>query len=228
MKNYKLHLIRHFATEEGLEGKYLGNTDHHIAMESKFALEEKLEESCYPPCDIIYSSPALRCLETAQLLYPDQETGICDQMAELDFGDFEGKTVAELKDNEDYKAWLLDSLNNPIPNGEDMSSLIARLYKGLDLIFKDMCRREANEAVLITHGGVIMTMLSAFGVPRQPISKWLTKSAEGYTILLNPQMWLRDNLFEIYSKVPFSKEDLFDSWHSERFQGFDGFDDEEI
>lgn len=219
MKNYKLHLIRHFEAEGNDEGRYIGNTAHHILESSKDRLEEIKDDCVYPPCEVLYTAPAVRCIETAQLIYPDFEPIICDSMRELDFGDFEGKTIEELQDREDYRAWVLDAMNNPPPDGEGTMEFLARLYQGLDLIFKDMCKKNVSEAVLVTHGGVIMSLLSAFGLPREPIGKWLSKSGEGYTILLNPQMWLRDRLFEIYAKVPFDKESLFENWNEERYHG---------
>ena len=50
-----------------------------------------------------------RCIQTAEFLYPNNMLTVVDDLQEMDFGEFEGKSVAELEDNEDFGRWLADS-----------------------------------------------------------------------------------------------------------------------
>ena len=51
-------------------------------------------------------SPMKRCIQTAELIYPKNQITQEVLLKECDFGIFEGKTYEELKDREEYQAWL--------------------------------------------------------------------------------------------------------------------------
>ena len=65
-----------------------------------------MDEYEYPKVQRVYSSPMKRCIETAEIIYPYRELQIVENMTELDFGEFDGKSVQELIDRDDYKEWL--------------------------------------------------------------------------------------------------------------------------
>lgn len=224
MQNYKIHFIRHAITQGNLEGRYIGRTNLPICDEGKRVLEQFQNECIYPGVDKVYTSPLLRCKETAELLFPQYPLTVVEDFTEVDFGDFENKTMEELKDDEKYNLWVTDALNNPPPNGEHYMEFLTRLYKGVDHIFKDMCKEGINDCAVITHGGVIMSLLASFGLPRLPMNEWFTENGTGYTIIINPQMWMRDHLFEIFAKISQNIEDLDTQWINERYKGL--YDDE--
>lgn len=221
MQNYKIHFIRHAITQGNLEGRYIGRTDLPICDEGREVLNQFQNECIYPGVDKIYTSPLRRCKETAELLFPQYPLTIVEDFTEVDFGDFENKTMAELKDDEKYNLWVTDALNNPPPNGEGYIDFLKRLYKGVDFVFKDMCKEGIYETAVITHGGVIMSLLSAYGLPRLPMNEWFTENGTGFTILINPQMWLRDHMFEVFAKIPQNIEQLDTQWILERYNGYD-------
>ena len=51
-----------------------------------------MDEFVYPNVARVYSSPLLRCRETAEILFPDTTLQTVDNLIEMDFGDFEGKS----------------------------------------------------------------------------------------------------------------------------------------
>jgi alpha-ribazole phosphatase len=57
-------------------------------------------------------------------------------------------------------------------------------------------------AAIITHGGVIMSILAAFGVPELPMTEWLCPSACGYTIRITPSLWSKLRKVEVINEVP--------------------------
>lgn len=77
-----------------------------------------------------------------------------------------------------------------------------RLMKALSEIFAHMMQNRITSAAVVTHGGVIMTLLTAFGYPKRELGSWSVENGKGYTILMSPQMWMRDNSFEIYDTLP--------------------------
>lgn len=64
-------LVRHGKTAGNLEGRYIGSrTDEPLCEEGIHALEEKVREGTYPPVDLVYASPMIRCRQTAKILWP--------------------------------------------------------------------------------------------------------------------------------------------------------------
>ena len=95
----KILLIRHGKTQGNLERRYIGRTDEPLCEAGRAALEGR----SYPACDILLSSPMVRCLETGEILYPGKQPEIVPDLRECDFGRFEGKTYAELCTDPDYQ-----------------------------------------------------------------------------------------------------------------------------
>ena len=73
MRTYKLHLIRHGMTEGNENGPYIGHTDLKITTNGIIELENLKNEGIYPKCDLVFSSPLSRAVDTAKIIYPDKE-----------------------------------------------------------------------------------------------------------------------------------------------------------
>ena len=54
----------------------------------------------------------------------------------------------------------------------------------------------------MTHGGVIMTILSAYGIPKAGFYDWIVGNGCGYSVRITPGLWMRDKVMEVYAKVP--------------------------
>ncbi|MEF9983011.1 MAG: histidine phosphatase family protein [Oscillospiraceae bacterium] len=202
MKTYKLHFIRHGITSGNKEGRYVGQKDVSLCPEGIEEIQKLLNEFSYPYVEKIYTSPLSRCIETAHLIYPEFENYIVDEMKELDFGDFEGRSYKDLEGDENFKMWIQNSKEFSPPNGEKGDAFISRLLIGIEKIFKDMMDNNITSAAVFTHGGVIMSLFSAIGLPKHSMAEWMTQNACGYTVLLTPQMWMRDQSFEVYDIIP--------------------------
>lgn len=203
MKNYRIHFIRHGLTDLNSDGRLAGSrNDCEISIEGMRELVNLRETYEYPPVGMVYSSPMTRCIQTAGILYPHGELMTVPQLREVDFGDFSGKTVEELKDNDHYRAWLADAVHVAPPNGESGEQFIERLIEGFRWILDDMMKSEIYDAAIVTHGGVIMTLLSAIGIPRRQPTDWLVGNGRGYTCFMNPQLWQRDGIIEVAGIMP--------------------------
>ncbi|MEG0541560.1 MAG: histidine phosphatase family protein, partial [Angelakisella sp.] len=127
MKNYRLHFIRHGMTEGNERGQYLGSrTDSELSPKGMKHLIDLRECYEYPAVGMVYTSPMARCVQTTGIVYPGRALTMVPQLRELDFGDFEGLTIGELKDNEDYLQWLENSIEVAPPNGESGEEFLAR------------------------------------------------------------------------------------------------------
>lgn len=204
MISYYLHLICNGLTTANLEGRYIGVTDEPLCPEGVKNLEGILENSEYPKIERLYSSPALRCRQTASMLYPNNIVRIVEELAEYDFGQFEDKTMEQLQllyPNE-YSAWLAGGPDAAPPMGESNRDFAARLVDGLDRIIREMANEGIHSAALVTHGGVIMTLMTLLAYPKKEFSKWITENGMGFTILITPSLWMRDRVVEAYGLIP--------------------------
>ena len=109
-----LWLIRHGQTEGNKSGKYIGVTDEPLCVEGI----EFLKTLQYPEIDAVFVSPKKRCLQTAQILFPEHEAHVLPELAECDFGEFENKNYKELSGNQHYQQWIDSNGMLPFPGGE--------------------------------------------------------------------------------------------------------------
>ena len=147
-----LHLIRHPAplVEPGI---CYGRLD--LAAEDAPAVAAGLRVAL-PPGLPVWSSPLRRCRELADLLHP---APVLDaRLVEMDFGDWEGCAWDSIPRAE-LDAWAADVAGYAPPGGE---SPLALQRRALDFV----AGLTVPEAVIVTHAGVIRTLLAHWqGLP---------------------------------------------------------------
>lgn len=152
----KIYLIRHGKTAGNLEKRYIGVTDEPLCDEGISELQKRR----YPDCELVISSPMKRCIETARLIYPNKKIVIYDELAECDFGDFEGKNYIELSENSDYQKWIDSGGAFPFPNGESLDDFKLRCIRGFDEM---ICRYSERESIsFVIHGGAVMAITERY------------------------------------------------------------------
>lgn len=204
MKTYKIHLIRHALTKDNIDGKYIGQTDVDATEEGLAQVKNMIEETGgYPPADVVISSPLKRCLQTAKVIYPEKEPVIMQDLIEYDFGDFEGCTADELKDLDTFKEWLAGaSPDTPVPFGESQTQFNARICSCFYKIVEGIIRSGIDSTAVITHGGVIMSLMAAFALPEAQMHEWMTPNGCGYTLRIDPTVWRAGNKLEAFAECP--------------------------
>lgn len=205
MNGYRIHFIRHAITNANEEGRYIGITDSPISDRGRIELAQKLRDCVYPDVDKVYVSPMQRCIATASFIYPEGYARIVPEIREMNFGRFEGKLLSEIKDTPEYKQFIKGGLDNPAPGGESMRKVIERCYEGISFIIEDMMKNNYHSAAVVTHGGIIMNMLSCFGMPKYNPNEFACDFGEGFTVLVTAQFWQSSGCFEILGRCPYEK-----------------------
>lgn len=205
MKGYRISIIRHGLTYANENGIYIGSTDLSLSDKGCAELAAKMDEFEYPKVHRVYSSPLKRCTETAEILFPDRELVISEGMRELNFGEFEEKSVDELVNREDYKAWLGGGRDARPPKGESLEEMTARIYASFHNIIIDMMNNGLTHCALITHGGIISNLLTGFGLPKYDPKYLNAPCGEGFDLMVTAQMWLNSQAFEILGYCPYNK-----------------------
>ncbi len=207
MRNYHISLIRHGQTKANEEGRYIGTTDYALSNKGRSELYDLLDSYVYPKVERVYTSPLERCTETAEILFPDTEIVIAEDFAELHFGQFEGKTADELIHNPEYRQWLKGGMDAKPPEGESVSELCVRTYRGLHRILMEMMDQDFRHVAIITHAGVIANAIACFGLPKFDPKQIQCNPGEGFEIMLSAQMWQQSQAFEVLGLVPLLPEE---------------------
>ena len=157
----QLLLIRHGKTQGNLERRYIGDREEPLCEAG--AREALLQRAVMPAIDCLYTGPARRCRETAEILFPGVPAKLCG-LAEIDFGVFKGKNADDLLGDPAYEQWLSTSCMGDIPGGDSVTEFKARTCETF--------RRLAEESkpgltALVIHGGNIMAVMERFSLPRR-------------------------------------------------------------
>ena len=202
MKCYKIHLIRHGATLGNSLGQYIGVTDSPLSDDGKNALIDMKEKNLYPDAQVHFVSPLKRCIETAKIIYPDAKPIIIKDFSECDFGDWEGKTGEELKDNTEFQKWVSGGENATPPNGESGVDFQIRTCTAFERVVEGLMKSCITSAAIVAHGGTIMSILAAYGLPRANFYDWMVPNGQGYSIIITPSLWMRSKVVEVYNTIP--------------------------
>lgn len=205
MKGYRLSIIRHGRTDANDKGVYIGRTDYPLSERGSAELINKMDEFVYPNVAKVYVSPLQRCVDTAELIYPETPRMELPNLMEMDFGDFEGKSADELIYKEEFKEWLKGGLDAAPPKGESVRDVQLRIYKALCEMIADMMEHDLTHCAVVTHGGIIATMLAGFGVPKIDAKELQCENGEGFDIYITAAMWQRSQAFEIMGMTPYAK-----------------------
>ena len=206
MKSYIIHFIRHGAIDETLSGKYIGTTDVPLSDKGKMDLKKLDYEYRYPGTQVVFTSPLKRCTETCRILYPELNPLSIANLSECNFGEWEGKTAEELKNDPDFEKWLAGDNSVKPPRGESNADFTRRICRMFESIVEGLMKTGTTESVIVTHGGVIMTLLAVYGLPQAKPFEWTMDNGFGYSLRVTPMLWQRDKVCEVFQTIPMESE----------------------
>lgn len=81
--------------------------------------------------------------------------------------------------------------------------LFKRICSAFEKVVSELVASGETSAVVITHGGVIMNLLSVYGLPHAKPYDWQMDSGFGYSLRINTLLWQRDKVCEVYALAPY-------------------------
>ena len=193
-------------TEANRDGRYIGTTDLPLSPEGMTALVSLRAHYDYPPAARLYSSPLMRCKQTLSVLYHGREVTEVEGLAECDFGEWENKSAGELRNDPEFVRWTRGETQE-IPGGENAADFQMRVMNAFEKLVQDVMRAGDSDTVVCTHGGVIMMILQAYGLPQLPVSECTAQPGEGFTLRVTPSVWMREPKAEVLCIIPWEKEE---------------------
>ena len=152
----KILLVRHGETEWNIQGRFQGVKDTDLA-EAGLVQASYVAEALKGTFDKIYTSPLKRAYETAEIIGRSKELKPIkvDKITEIDFGQWEGLTVSEIKDNfpEAFKIWRQDGVVGPLCGGD--LSLKNASSRAKEAILAIAGENQGKTTVIVAHGGII-------------------------------------------------------------------------
>lgn len=154
--------VRHGRTEGNARRILVGRTDlplDDLGVRQAVAVAEHFAASSSP--DVIIASPLLRARATAQAIADrlSLPVEIEDDLAELNFGDYEGRSFDEIADEEpELAAQFRDiEMDAHWPGGERQSDFHERVRR---VVLSLATRYAAHTAIVVAHGGVLGSLAS--------------------------------------------------------------------
>lgn len=170
-------LIRHGQTEGNAALRYIGRTDEPLSPEG-IALAEAM--GCSPDVETVYVSPLQRTQQTAAILFPNASQIIVNDLREMDFGDFEGRSFSEMAEDAQYRAWVEGNCLESCPNGESRGEFSERVCAAFANAIADAAAQGEEKVTFVVHGGTIMAIMERFAQPSREYYSWSVKNCQGY------------------------------------------------
>lgn len=160
-------LLRHGEPADEARGRCYGSLDVELSAEGKRQAQSASAALSKQTFGAIYSSPRRRCREAARILAIERpcKVEIIDALAEIHFGNFEGRTYDEIAlDHPDlFQQWMERPTEFQFPGGESLE----QMWKRVTAAARTLRERHSGESIaIVTHGGVIRILLAeVLGVP---------------------------------------------------------------
>lgn len=191
----RVWLIRHGKTEWNKTGQYQGQTDSPLSAEG---IAELVSANLCPAQ--VYVTPLCRTQETAAILFPNAKQIIVQDLQEMDFGVFEGRTYKDMENDADYRAWVDGGCQGRCPGGEDLPEFSARVCAAFEML---MAECGESDLVIVAHGGTQMAIMSRYTRPELSYFDGSTKNGGGF--LLNAADWEKNKTLSIIERLNFTR-----------------------
>jgi len=180
MNGIPLVAIRHAPTAWNAERRLQGFTDVPLGAEGEAKARTWQIDPSWRGYHVV-SSPLARAATTARLLFPEREITLDARLIEMSFGDWEGKSLAELRGapGSDAESRERMGLDFQPPNGESPREVQTRVTPLLAEI-----AAAAKPTVIVAHKAVLRALLSL---------------ATGWTMLGKPPVKLLPNTAHLFT-----------------------------
>jgi probable phosphoglycerate mutase len=147
-------LIRHAHTEA--IGQRLSGRSPGVPLSAAGAVQaDRLGRSlAAAPLAAIYSSPLERAVDTARAIahYQPVSIRVCDALSEIDFGDWTGKSFAELADDPEWHTFNTCRSTAVIPHGESPIAVQQRIVAAVERL---AALHPSQTIAIVSHADVL-------------------------------------------------------------------------
>ena len=164
-KNTEIIFIRHGETDFNRARLYFGHLDTDLNKTGVEQLRKTkiLFEKREKMPDVVFSSDLKRCSQSMEILEIDEEIekNLTEDLREINFGIFEGKTYEEIKNKYPEKVEKMknDWRNFKADKGESINEMMLRVAEKMN----EIINQYRNKKILVVaHAGVIQALTSYY------------------------------------------------------------------
>lgn len=150
----RIILVRHGEPVAAAKGRCYGKLDVGLSANGKRQIEEVARFLQSFELAAVYASPRSRAREIALLIAQAQNLpiAVCEDLAEIDFGDFEGLAYEEVREQfpSIYEQWMNAPTTVEFPNGESFGQMQQRVLQAIGKLRSD---HPCKPFAVVSHGG---------------------------------------------------------------------------
>jgi probable phosphoglycerate mutase len=163
-----LVLARHGETEWTITGQHTSRTDIPLTEHGREQAREMASALAARDFALVLTSPLQRAAETCRLAGFGDRAVVCDDLVEWDYGEYEGRTTAEIR--AEQPGWSL--WRDGAPGGETAADVGRRVDRVIQV-----ARAAPGDVLAFAHGHVLRVLAA----------RWLELApTEGRLFLLGP------------------------------------------
>lgn len=136
-----------------------GGTDHHLSETGWEQMKDSVQKNA-ANWSAVVTSPMLRCKVFASHLATEKNISVevIENLREASFGDWEGKTTAEIKAHSENEYWQFyhDPVNSRPPNAEPLDAFTKRVSEVLRAV---LLKYEGQHILLVSHSAVTRALV---------------------------------------------------------------------
>jgi alpha-ribazole phosphatase len=153
----RLLLVRHGETDYNQQWRFQGHSDLGLNQAGRWQAEGLRQRLEREPLDVVYTSVSKRAVATANIIARQRGLRVvpCENLAEIDFGKFEGLTYDEIVKS--YPDWKPDDFSFTAYGGESLEQLAQRIKAFADGLRSD--NPAAATILIIAHSGSLSVLL---------------------------------------------------------------------
>lgn len=156
-----IYIIRHGQTDSNVKNTYLGKTDIPLNAEGIRQAKEAAARFAEVRFDVIYSSPLIRAVQTAQEISENRGLNIVlnSGVEERNYGLFDNLTMEQIKQKypDEHKKWHDDWFGYAPLEGESAAQVHKRTGEAMDRITEHYI---GKTVAVVTHLGAARHMIA--------------------------------------------------------------------
>ena len=155
----QLVIMRHGQTDFNVDHRYAGVLDVPLNDEGR---RQARRAGTAPDVELVHTSHLSRARETARICFPQARQIVLPQLAEMNFGAFQGRTPDEMENDAAYRTWVESWCTLACPQGDSRDAYTRQVAEAVcDIVFAQKAA-DAKRVVIVGHGGTIMATFASF------------------------------------------------------------------
>ena len=189
-------LLRHGRTAYNEQHRYQGRSDVPLSMKGRGELRAADFSAA-----LVHTSPLLRARQTARILFPTARQIPVAAFAEMDFGDFEGRSADERAEDAAYRAWVEAGCTGRCPNGESPEEFRTRTCRAFETLVESSAAQGRETLVIVAHGGTQRALMERYCKPSYGFFELQPPFGGGYMLEYDPGLWARERKLRLLKEL---------------------------